>query len=46
VSVSLLKPLFGGFRIEALTWIQKWFKISVGVFKAETTGVVIGICVK
>jgi hypothetical protein len=27
---SLLKPPLGGFRSEIVTWIQKWFKISVG----------------
>jgi hypothetical protein len=26
LSVSLLKPPFGGLRSEAITWIQKWFK--------------------
>jgi hypothetical protein len=30
LSVSLLKPPFGGFRSETVTWIQKWFKKSVG----------------
>jgi hypothetical protein len=43
------------FRSETATWIQKWFKISAGTsrklyaqwfFKAETTGVVMGIFVK
>jgi hypothetical protein len=29
-AVSLLKPLFGGFTSETATWIQKWFKKSVG----------------
>jgi len=29
-AVSLLKPPCGGFRSETATWIQKWFKISVG----------------
>jgi hypothetical protein len=47
---------FGGFRSKTATWIQKWFKnplelpessgSTVIVFKAETTGVVIEICVK
>jgi hypothetical protein len=30
LAVSLLKPPCGGFRIETFTWIQKWFKKSVG----------------
>jgi hypothetical protein len=30
LAVSLLKPPFGGFRSETATWIQKWFKKSVG----------------
>jgi hypothetical protein len=30
LSVSLLKPPFGGFRSETVTWIQKWFKKSDG----------------
>jgi hypothetical protein len=30
LSVSLLKPPFGGFRSETATWIQKHFKKSVG----------------
>jgi hypothetical protein len=25
-AVSLLKPPFGGFRSETVTWIQKWLK--------------------
>jgi hypothetical protein len=29
-AVSLLKPPCSGFRIETATWIQKWFKKSVG----------------
>jgi hypothetical protein len=29
-SVSLLKPLFSGFRSETAIWIQKCFKIYVG----------------
>jgi hypothetical protein len=29
-AVSLLKPPCGDFRSETATWIQKWFKISVG----------------
>jgi hypothetical protein len=29
-AVSLLKPPCGGFRIETVTWIQKWLKISFG----------------
>ena len=29
-AVSLLKPLYGGFRIETATWTQKWVKKSVG----------------
>jgi hypothetical protein len=27
---SLLKPPFGGFRIETVIWIQEWFKKFVG----------------
>ena len=51
VAVSLLKPPCGGFRSENVTWIQKCFflesSIDIIVFKkAETTGVVIEICVK
>ena len=30
LAASLLKPPFGGFRIETVIWIQKWFKKSVG----------------
>jgi hypothetical protein len=30
VTAPLLKPPRGGFRSETATWIQKWFKISVG----------------
>jgi hypothetical protein len=30
LAVKLLKPPFGGFGIEAATWIRKWFKKSVG----------------
>jgi hypothetical protein len=30
LAVSLLKPPCGGFRSETVTWIQKWFKKSVG----------------
>jgi hypothetical protein len=29
-AVSLLKPPCGVFRSETATWIQKWFKKSVG----------------
>jgi hypothetical protein len=29
-AASLLKPPCGGFRSETATWIQEWFKISVG----------------
>ena len=25
-----MKPSYGGFRSETATWIQKWFKMSVG----------------
>jgi hypothetical protein len=30
-AVSILKPPCGGFRNETATWIQKWFKKSVGI---------------
>jgi hypothetical protein len=42
-AASLLKPTQSGLRSETATWIQNLFKTSI--FKAETTGVVIEICV-
>jgi hypothetical protein len=33
LSVSLLKPPFGGFRSEPVIWTQKWFKKSVGIYR-------------
>jgi hypothetical protein len=51
VTASLLKRFRNGrFTSETATWIQKWFKMSVGtsrklyaqqLFKAETMGVVV-----
>jgi hypothetical protein len=30
LAFKTMKPPYGGFRSETATWIQKWFKISIG----------------